>query len=322
MFSSTQFKNNLPEAIVSTIAFFDLFDYPLTAYEIFKYSDGCRALRDIIEVLDQEIDSRFRGNDKESGNDKSGNSQPVIQQKNGFYFLTGREEIIVSRQKRHNYTQRKIKIARRFSRWLRLCPFVRSIAVANLIGDNNLREQSDIDFFIITAPRRLWLSRLYCAGLAKILRRRPTADNKKDKICLSFYVSAAHLNLDDLRLPGADPYFDYWRRGLVLLYNKGGVYGRFLKENGLAAAEAVVPSSAVPEAIEKKSRLSIFLNFLEKISRLIQLKIMPAALKTAANNSDGVIISDTVLKLYLSDRRREYAKKYGDKINEIIKENG
>lgn len=48
---------------------------------------------------------------------------------------------------------------------------------------------------------------------------------------------------------------------------------------------------------------------------------MPPALKAAANNSDGVVIRDNILKLYLSDRRREYAEKYGNKINEIKKEN-
>jgi hypothetical protein len=305
MSQTMQFENNFREAIVSTIAFFDLFDYPLTPYEIYKYSEDDLSLSEIISFLEQEIDQ----------------ADALIRQKNGFYFLIGREEITATRQKRHNYTRRKIKIARRFCRLLKICPFVSLVAVANLIGDNNLRDQSDIDFFIITAPRRLWLARLYCAGLAKILNLRPTAKNKKDKICLSFYVSADHLNLNDLRLSGADPYFDYWRRGLILLYDKEGIYVQFLEKNGLSKK-----SDSAPRPIKKKSShtsvlISFFFNFLERLAKKIQLKIMPAALNAAVNNSDGVVVSDTVLKLYLRDHRREYAEKYGNKINEILKKN-
>lgn len=301
----TQFKNDPRETIVKTIVFFDLFDYPLTAYEIYKYCDGNIALSEIVSILESA----------------SHQEKNLISQKNGFYFLSGRENIIVTRQQRYNYARRKIKIAGRFSRLLKLCPFIRLVAVANLIGAHNLRDQSDIDFFIITAPRRLWLSRLYCAGLAKILRLRPTPKNKKDKICLSFYVSADRLNLDDLKLPGFDPYFDYWRRGLVPLYNKGEIYNLFLKKNKLINQSENQGDKDWESRGELNVRPNFFLDFLEKISKKIQLIIMPAVLKAAAGDSDGVVIGDTVLKLYLRDCRREYAEKYGNKINEVIKKN-
>ena len=49
---------------------------------------------------------------------------------------------------------------------------------------------------------------------------------------------------------------------------------------------------------------------------------MPAALTAIMNKSDGVVVNDSVLKLYREDRRRVYAEKYGKKINEIYQENG
>jgi len=293
--SETDWKlnNDLREAIIKTIVFFDLFEYPLTVYEIWNNLGRRVKLLEIKDILDQETAA-----------------PPTICQKNGFYFLFSREEIIITRQKRHNYSVRKIKIARRFTRLFSLCPFVKVIALANSIGQFNLRDGSDIDFFIITAPRRIWLSRLYCTGLAKILNSRPAINNKKDKICLSFYVSEDHLNLADLRLVGFDPYFDYWRPNLVLLYNKAKVYQRFLAANEPAS---------LPIKRRKPDR-NFFLDILEVGAKKLQLKIMPVALKIAINNSDGVVISDEVLKLYQVDRRREYAQKYGFKINEIFKE--
>lgn len=286
----------LEKAIVNVIAFFDLFDYPLTAYEIRENLNRSVALVDIFNLLGQRSD--------------------LIEEKDGFYFLSGRSEIVMTRQKRYNYSYRKIKIARRFVRLFRLCPFVRIVAVANSLGQYNLRDGSDIDFFVITAPRRLWLSRLYCTGLAKVLNSRPTVKIKKDKICLSFYIAADHLDISDLRLSGADPYFDYWRRNLILLYNKNRTYENFLLVNGLVTAIDKVQITAAADAILPTG---FFLNFLENIAKKIQLKIMPAALAAAMNNSDGVVVNDSVLKLYREDRRRFYAEKYGEKINKIFK---
>jgi len=291
-----ELNGDLGEAILKTIAFFDLFDYPLTAYEIRENLDRSVELAGIFDFLGQEA--------------------AWIEEKDGFYFLRGRAEVVTTRQQRYNYSYRKIKIARHFVRLFRLCPFVRVVAVANSLGQYNLRDGSDIDFFIITAPRRLWLSRLYCTGLAKILNSRPTGKIKKDKICLSFYIATDHLDISDLRLGEADPYFDYWRRNLILLYNKNRTYENFLLVNGLLAE---TDKTQIAVETDVPSLTGFFLNFLEKIAKKIQLKIMPAALAAAMNNSDGVVVNDSVLKLYREDRRRFYAEKYGEKINEIFK---
>lgn len=295
MMSEIESDSLLKEAIVKVIAFFDLFEYPLTAYEIWENLDEKVKLVKISDILEQEKD--------------------LIAEKDGFYFLNGRAEVITTRQKRYNYSYRKIKIARYFVRLFSFCPFVRVIAIANSLGQYNLRDGSDIDFFIVTAAHRLWISRLYCTGLAKILNSRPTAKIKKDKICLSFYVSEDHLDIDDLRLSGSDPYFDYWRRNLILLYNKKRTYEKFLVANGLSTKIKL----SFPAG--QSARLGLFLNFLENIAKKIQLKIMPVALAAVMNNSDGVVVNDSILKLYREDRRRDYAEKYGKKINEIFKKN-
>jgi len=289
-------NQSLSEAIIKTIAFFDLFEFPLTAYEIWEDLDQKPSLVATLRLLDQAT--------------TAGNQ--LIQQKNGLYFLNGRENILATRQQRYNYTNRKIKIARRFARLFGLCPFVKTVALANIIGSHNLRDGSDIDFFIITAPQRIWLTRLYCAGLAKILNVRPTAQNKKDKVCLSFYISTSHLDLSDLRLTGQDPYFDHWRHGLFLLYNREGVYDNFLAANNLATAGS---EAATPNQLSRNHPLGLWL---EAMAKTIQLKIMSPALKTAMNNSDGVVINDAVLKLYWSDRRREFLEKYEQKIRTTL----
>lgn len=284
-------EEELKEAITRVIVFFDLFDYPPTAYEIFKYLDKQASLNEIISALDSLVAAK------------------KINQENGFFFLSGRSEILSIRALRHNYSLRKIKIARRFTKIFKVCPFVKCVILANSIGQNNMRDGSDIDFLIITAPHRLWLTRLFCTGIAKLTNSRPTKKNKRDKICLSFYLSSADMNLDEFRLADNDPYFFYWIRSFVLLYNKEKTYEQFLADNKLSP-DILIKS----ENVRLLPRLKI-LNYLEKLSADFQMAIMPKALKIAVNNSDGVVINDKALKLYLYDRRREYAEKYGKRIS-------
>jgi hypothetical protein len=277
-------KELSPEAIMRVIAFFDLFDRPLSAWEISQAIDPSPTLDVLLPALEKDVFWR---------------------QQDGFYFLPGREEIIASRRERHNYSQKKIKRARFFARLFAVCPAVRAVFLANSLGSFNLRAGSDIDFFIITSPGKIWLSRLYCASLAKVLGVRPTRDRKKDKICLSFYVSENQLNLNSLFLPGGDPYFHFWRQSLQLLYNKGETAEKFFKSNE-------------PGALQKEPVRPAVAGRIENLARRFQLAIMPARLKAAARDGNGVNLGDDIIKLYLSDRRLEYREKYGNKISQIL----
>lgn len=289
MFSTGDNQELSARDILGPIVFLDLFDFPLTAYEIWHYlgrRGSLTALSFILEKLSPEI----------------------IDQRDGFYFLSGRGDIVTTRKIRYNYSCAKIKIAKRFARAFACLPFVKTIVVANFIGDHNLRQEGDIDFFIITSARRIWLSRLFCAGLAKLLNSRPTAKNKRDKICLSFYISQEHLDIRNLSLGDDDPYFYYWLRGLLPIYDSDDFYRQFLVANKLTAG--VLP--------EFKAQKPSWLDGLEKMAKKWQLKIMSPALRQAMNNSDGVFISDSVLKLYLGDRRRLFATKFKSNYDELL----
>ncbi len=291
-------KSGLEKAILETIAFFDLFDFPPTVPEIAANLGNKFSLIEVSAAL---------------------YNLSKIQSARGQFFLPGRAEIINIRQARYNYYRRKLKIARHFARLFSICPAVKAICLANVIGPHNLRDESDIDFFIITAPGKIWQARLYCAGLTALLNKRPKKNNKRNKICLSFYVSADCLNLQDLKLRPADPYFDYWLRNLVLLYNKEKTYNDFLAANGLLAhcsdKNIFAPNNQGGNMSLKKRGL------IEKLARFFQLAIMNPALKEAAQQAKGVVISDQILKLYLKDNRQEYLKKYGDKLQQVFAQN-
>jgi hypothetical protein len=323
--SNGDLKNNEKErAIIKIIAFFDLFDYPLSAWEIKKNLSGVDfwgrdnlKLSELGEVLKLIIAAGY------------------LQSKNGFYFLPGREAIVAIRQRRYNYSKEKIKIARRYARVFKILPFVKMISLVNSIGAYNLKDEGDIDFFIITAPRRIWLARLFCTGLAQILHSRPNKKTKRNKICLSFYLDEEHLSLKELKLQGGDPYFDFWEKNLIVLFDRGRVYDKFLWCNSLSniplnGLNDILNNGEDVASINQPERHSVLRaggNLLEKLSARFQLGIMPLKLRQAAGlvvsaggqaDNSGVMITNYILKLYLSDRRAEIKEKYEKKIRQLL----
>jgi len=294
---------DLQEAIIRMVVFFDLFDSPLTAYEIYNNLKQRWSLVDIYYVLDN----------------KEGIASFPLDSFQGFYFLKGRSSIIKVRMEHYHHFYRKLKISRHFSAIFKLFPAVEMIALANVIGSYNLRDNGDIDFLIVTKPRRLWLSRLFCTGLAKLLHSRPTKNTKRDKICLSFYLSTDSLNLDRLRLGQSDPYLDYWPGQLVLLYNNHQTYESFCFSNRLLEKESN-GFDRLLDIKQDKLRQTVFtwVDRLDKAAGALQWRIMPVVLKEAAVKREGVVIDQHILKFYLRDRRYEFAQKYEQKIQDIF----
>ncbi|MFA5024843.1 MAG: hypothetical protein WC523_07925, partial [Patescibacteria group bacterium] len=241
---------------------------------------------------------------------------------NGFYFLGSRQEMLLERQKRYHFSATKFKLARQAAQLFRLVPFIEMIAVSNIIGAHNLRDGSDIDLFIVTSPKRLWLTRLFCAGLAKILGWRPTRDMKRNKICLSFYISSDNLNLQSLKLNEADTYFNYWLAGLVPVYDRHRTYARLIAANSwlkecLPNWQELQVNSRMKK-VNDGQMFSGVLNGWEKKTMNWQLKIMPTALKSLLNVDTRVRVGDKIIKLYLVDRRREFLEKFSERLNQVL----
>ncbi|MBN2853991.1 hypothetical protein JXK06_00435 [Patescibacteria group bacterium] len=297
-------KSEIEKEILKIIVFYDIFSFPLTIFEIKKLLTAFKNLGDLEDVLEELIKTK-------------------LQRENGFYFLRGREETVNSRNRRYNYSLRKIKIAQFFAKIFSKLPFVSALYLVNSIGIYNLRDEGDIDFFIITKAKRIWLSRFFCAGLMKILNKRPNSKTKKDKICLSFYLSEDNLNLKDLKIKEADPYFDFWEKNLLLLKDKKSLNQKFLRINNLEAYYNFSRDKDRHKILEQEKVAQGWrlMDYLEELAHSLQLKIMPRALLEAAETKDssvGVVLSNNIIKLYLKDRRLEIKKKYEENLAKII----
>lgn len=307
MISNYQIDNNkIREAVLKTVVFFDLFSYPMTGWEIWQYLH----LEIDLDLLENVIEDMA--------------ASGALGQKDGFYFLPGREDLIGIRRERYNFANYKIKLARRVTQIFKWLPSVKLVAVSNLIGHHNLRNESDIDIFIVSSPNRLWLTRLFCTGLMKITHRRPTKECKRNKMCLSFYAAADGLAMEPLRFKPDDPYFDHWFLGLYPIYDndKYLAYLRFknpwLKEsfpNSLLLRENFSGDYFSKNLLDRI--LFYIANFLNFWAKKIQLAIMPKELKSLVGKDSGVVVNDTILRFYLKDRRQEFLDKYNKRLAEF-----
>ncbi len=104
------------QAILKTLHYADLFDYPLKVEEVHKYLVEPLKIGVLKEVL-----SRMSADDKQICAD------------NGFYCLSGREEIIGLRQQREKWSEPKLKKAKKIASVLKFIPWIRLIGVTGAL---------------------------------------------------------------------------------------------------------------------------------------------------------------------------------------------
>jgi len=201
----------LKKAVLSTLAYADIFDYPLKKEEIWRF-----LLSDIrYQILDVS---------------KGLKELPEVSQKNNFYFLKEREHLVLLRKKRERWSRKKLKIAKQVARCLKLIPTIKMVAVTGALAMENSNENDDIDLLIITSKSRLWLTRLLAVLLVELIakRRHPADKEVKDKICLNMFLDEGHLEVPKKE---QDLFSSHEVCQLKVLWDKNGIYQKFLKAN-------------------------------------------------------------------------------------------
>lgn len=313
--------NGLEKSILSTIAYFDIFDFPLTAMEVWKWL----LVEDKITVSHSfsELQSVL----------KSPGPAKYLDQKNGFYFLKQRDHILDQRLANYKVAERKFKKAIRFIKTLRHIPFIKMVAVCNSLAFSNAGDYSDIDFFIITQKKRIFLARFWANLLPKLFGARPTRADTQDKLCLTFFVAEDKLNIADLQCSSFDIYLAYWIIQVLPIYNSGHTYENFIEANAWVSSHFpnFIPHRISPRREIKDSwtsRLSRLMGSTgtfgfwgdgqEWLARKIQLKCLPDSLKKMANADTRVVINNQVLKFHDNDRRAKFKEMFEEKMIKVM----
>ena len=303
-------------SIKKTLAYFDIFDYPLTASELehFLWDGPIGGARVDFQLdLDRAIMAGSVG------------------RLNGFFFLPGREKIVETRLNNVLLVEHKTRIARRAIKMISRVPFVRAVFVCNTLAAGWPKKDSDIDLFIVAAHDKIWLVRMFVTLLMSITNLRRGRRKIADRVCLSFYVTENSLNLSGVSLDPPDVYLIYWLLMLLPVYGGAEYYRRVLAENSWT--RDFVKNNRANYSLS--SILEVKLNKLEFFSHSAVEKIFSGRtgealngfckkiqLKKIAGNHDyrrralgiGVVVNDEMLKFHENDRRAEYRERWREKI--------
>jgi hypothetical protein len=166
----------LPEAILKTIAYADIFDYPLKLEEVHRYVIGVEASLEQVQRILQNMSftaSHLRSVD-------------------GHFMLRGRAAIFEIRQKRAQMAAQLWPRAVRYGRVMAALPYTRMVAVTGALAVSNVDGSVDIDYFIVTQPGRVWLCRAFVVLLVRFI-----AATKGDVICPNYVISEDSLNFSN-----------------------------------------------------------------------------------------------------------------------------
>ncbi|HKG54555.1 MAG TPA: hypothetical protein VKB04_09865, partial [Anaerolineales bacterium] len=166
-------SKNLLRSVLHTLAYADVFDYPLTAHEVYRYLPMADAsFEDVIELL---------------------NNTALFSKIEDYYTLHGREQIVKTRKRRARVAGRLWPKATRYGRLITSLPFVRMVAVTGSLAMNNVDDSKDIDidYLIVTMPNHLWTCRALALMVARFARLEGVS------LCPNYLVATNALNLDD-----------------------------------------------------------------------------------------------------------------------------
>lgn len=169
----------LTDAIVYTLAYADVFNYPLTVPQIHRYLIGLAASRAEVERVLVDGDTAHHDWEVEDG----------------YYTLPGRGELVALRRRRESIAASLWRRAVRYGHLIARLPFVRMVALTGALTMGNVESSDDIDFLMVTEPGRLWLARIFVIGL--IVKPGGLFG---DEVCPNYFLTTETLTLTEQNL--------------------------------------------------------------------------------------------------------------------------
>ncbi|HET6822551.1 MAG TPA: hypothetical protein VFH34_07865, partial [Anaerolineales bacterium] len=162
------------QSVFHTLAYADVFDYPLTVPEVYRYLTSTRGtIEEVTRALSDES---------------------LFSQTGGYFTLRGREVIVETRKRRARAAVRLWRKAIRYGRMIASLPFVKMVAITGSLAMNNTDEGKDIDYMIVTAPNHLWTCRALALLVARIAKLEGVS------LCPNYLVTINALELKERSL--------------------------------------------------------------------------------------------------------------------------
>ena len=167
--------SSLDEAIFYTLAYADVFSYPLTLAEVHRYLIGMRStLEAVADALGGFPDCAVGG---------------------GYYALPGHTSLTGLRQRRERIAATMWPRALAYARAISRLPFARMVALTGGLSMGNVEPNDDIDLLVVTTSGRVWVTRLFIIQIVV-----KAAARYGDEVCPNFLLAEDALALQERTL--------------------------------------------------------------------------------------------------------------------------
>lgn len=165
----------IQQQILQTLAYFDIFHYPLTNEEVKTFL--------CVEANQSTVDEQLAvliSNEK-------------LYKIGSFYSLQNNLSLAERRSNGNKKATEEIEKAAMAARVLFRFPFVEGLALSGSLSKNFADETTDIDFFIIAKTNRLWIART----LMHIFYKFAKLAGKQRLYCMNYYIDEAGMEIEE-----------------------------------------------------------------------------------------------------------------------------
>ncbi|EKD57014.1 MAG: hypothetical protein ACD_58C00025G0001 [uncultured bacterium] len=188
---------------------------------------------------------------------------------------------------------------------LQITPFIRFIGICGSMSFGNVRENSDIDVFIISKNKRIWI----CFAISRLILKmtgqlRSNNINRAGKVCPNRYVTDKYLIINPQNAYLANQYSH-----MVPIFDEKDYYCKFLIANSwmenFGAAKPVCALNIVRSNSLNFFRYVLeailygsFGNWLEKYSGKLMLKKIAKVEPTLNQENSTVIANNNEIRIH------------------------
>lgn len=283
--------------IVKTLAYADVFDYPLSSEELWRFL-----------ISDKKISKALVEKTLHTMADR-------VVVKNGLYCFSDRLHIITKRIERKKDNREKFRLAQRVIFYLCFVPTVRLIGISGALAMSNAEKLDDIDLFVITQKNTVWLTRMALMIILEILgvRRKRFQTQVENKVCLNMLIDESVLAFPKEK---QNLYVAHEIVQMMPLFDRNKTYQKFMSANRWV--KKFLPNSIEMKKLrdeEIKGKEVKLLNYL--ISKLLTLfdyfakKIQLWYMKRHITNET---ITDTLLAFHPLDYKEVIRQKFEERM--------
>ena len=158
---------------LKTILYFSIFRYPLKLEEIHSYNSYS-----LVNDTDTELKSLLEKN--------------IVTKNNDFYVYSNDIESVNKRKNGNLNAKKALQQAQKKALFISKFPFVQSVGVSGSLSKGYYDNESDIDYFVICKPNKLWICRTLLMLYKKIFLL-----NSRKYFCINYFIASNQLEIEE-----------------------------------------------------------------------------------------------------------------------------